>query len=57
MRLQSEVVDHHLVRHGIDPESAGTLGSDPDLAPLRKDARFLLLVEEGKKRAELAARR
>jgi eukaryotic-like serine/threonine-protein kinase len=43
--------------HGLDPQSAGELADDPALAPLRKDARFRPLAEEGKRRAELAARR
>jgi len=43
------------MEHGIDAGSARDLGTDPGLAALRADPRFVLLVEQGKKRAESAA--
>jgi non-specific serine/threonine protein kinase/serine/threonine-protein kinase len=43
------------IEHGIDAGSAGDLGTDPGLAALRGDPRFVSLVERGKKRAESAA--
>jgi hypothetical protein len=45
------------LEHGIDAGSAAELGTDPGLAALRQDARFLALVAKGKERAESAAGR
>jgi non-specific serine/threonine protein kinase/serine/threonine-protein kinase len=43
------------MEHGIDAGSAAGLGTDPELAALRGDARFVQLAEQGKRRAEGAA--
>jgi len=40
--------------HGLDAENASDLGTEPDLAGLRGDARFQALVEEGRRLAERA---